>query len=298
MILNSLLYFLAWAATLKLASLGMMKTALIPALAGTAVHLFLLFYRKQPTRWVEIFLILYALLGGIILETLAIGSLAIRYSDSSLPPLWILSLYPLFATTLNHSLKMISRFPLAPGLFALAAPLSYIAGEKLGACVFPQGVAYAYFALFILWAALLFALAALNKQLLQIRQKTHDLFLQNGQATMLYDGECPLCSREVKILKQRDQNKKIVFVDISTPHYRKEVHPPLPYEEAMKQLYVVDEQGKLTKGTAAFFIVYAKIGWEGLALLFEAPLFKTLSHKGYQLFAKYRLLITGRSCKD
>lgn len=49
---------------------------------------------------------------------------------------------------------------------------------------------------------------------------------------MLYDGECPLCMREVNMLKGRDEGiGKIDFVDISNPNYSEEDNANLTYEE-------------------------------------------------------------------
>lgn len=49
---------------------------------------------------------------------------------------------------------------------------------------------------------------------------------------MLYDGECPLCMREVNMLRGRDEGVgKIDFVDISSPNYSEEENANLTYEE-------------------------------------------------------------------
>lgn len=39
------------------------------------------------------------------------------------------------------------------------------------------------------------------------------------QIKMLYDGECPLCSREAAWLKKRDKNGALAFEDISAPGF-------------------------------------------------------------------------------
>ena len=49
---------------------------------------------------------------------------------------------------------------------------------------------------------------------------------------MLYDGECPLCMREVNMLKGRDEGVgKIDFVDISSSEYSPDENASISYDE-------------------------------------------------------------------
>ena len=49
---------------------------------------------------------------------------------------------------------------------------------------------------------------------------------------MLYDGDCPLCMREVNMLRKRDaQQNKICFVDISNDNFRPEDNNNISYEQ-------------------------------------------------------------------
>ena len=49
---------------------------------------------------------------------------------------------------------------------------------------------------------------------------------------MLYDGDCPLCMREVNMLRKRDaQQNKICFVDISSDNFRPEENNNISYEQ-------------------------------------------------------------------
>lgn len=81
---------------------------------------------------------------------------------SLLAPYWIIAMWMLFATTLNLSLTWLRGRPwLAVAVGALAGPLTYLAGARLGAIEFVnQNAALA--ALAIGWAILLPALVALG----------------------------------------------------------------------------------------------------------------------------------------
>ena len=48
---------------------------------------------------------------------------------------------------------------------------------------------------------------------------------------LLYDSDCPLCMREVAMLKSRDGDKgKIDFVDIASPSYKPAEYQGISYE--------------------------------------------------------------------
>jgi len=83
--------------------------------------------------------------GGLIggaWDTL-LSALGLFHFDSArhapLLPLWMLALWVIFASTCNASLRWLQgRMLLAAALAAVAAPLSYLAGQRLGALAMPQ----------------------------------------------------------------------------------------------------------------------------------------------------------------
>jgi hypothetical protein len=86
------------------------------------------------------FLLLLGLSGavGLCWDSALAASGLIAYAPGPitppLAPLWILALWLLFASTFNLSMRWLqSRMLLAAALGAVAAPLSYLAGERLGA---------------------------------------------------------------------------------------------------------------------------------------------------------------------
>ena len=51
---------------------------------------------------------------------------------------------------------------------------------------------------------------------------------------MLYDGDCPLCMREVDMLRRRDEGVgKIEFVDIASPEYDPVRNAGISFEQAI-----------------------------------------------------------------
>jgi hypothetical protein len=114
--------------------------------------------RASPDREAEQRLIAYALVIGLVWENLlSIGGLVVYSSGQPfdlMAPLWILAMWPLLAITLNVSLRWLRGLPAVAALFgAIGGPLAFLAGERLGAAVFPDtGLAMA--ALATGWAIL------------------------------------------------------------------------------------------------------------------------------------------------
>ena len=135
----------------------------------------------------------------------------IHYTNTTnmLPPIWIVFLYPLFSLLLNHSLKIIKKNSLVSFLFGLlGAPLSYIAGISLGGLTFPYPLLPTWIMIGICWG---FFLCLLTKIANIIEKATAETLEDRDSKTMLkllYDGECPICKREICILQKKESQTK------------------------------------------------------------------------------------------
>lgn len=75
--------------------------------------------------------------------------------DPNIAPYWIVAMWMLFATTLNRSMSWLKGRPaLAAAMGAIAGPMSYLAGNRLGGIVFESPLA-ATVALSVGWAVLM-----------------------------------------------------------------------------------------------------------------------------------------------
>lgn len=85
-------------------------------------------------------LMVLALLTGLVVDSLLVASGWLRYASpmpAGLAPFWILAMWALFATTLNVSMSWLKgKAGLAVLLGAVFGPLSYMAGQRLGALEF------------------------------------------------------------------------------------------------------------------------------------------------------------------
>ncbi len=120
----------AWFATVLGAAQGFTWLAPLAVLAAVGLHLAL-----TRRRLAELRLLLVAAGLGFVFEHALLFAGLVRYAgDPSWVPLWMLALWPLFATTLNVSLAWFRPRPLLAALAgAVAGPLAYAGGEALGA---------------------------------------------------------------------------------------------------------------------------------------------------------------------
>jgi predicted DCC family thiol-disulfide oxidoreductase YuxK len=114
------------------------------------------------------------------------------------------------------------------------------------------------------------------------------------EITVLYDGNCPLCLREVRMLKARDpQGRSAGFEDISAPGF-----DPARYgrshPELMARIHGVLPDGRLVEGMEVFRRVYAAVGLGWLLAPTGWPLLRTVFDAAYRWFARNRLRLTGR----
>jgi predicted DCC family thiol-disulfide oxidoreductase YuxK len=115
------------------------------------------------------------------------------------------------------------------------------------------------------------------------------------QITCFHDGECPICRIEINAMKKLDQdNNRVRWVDISTDADALK-QAGLTYEEAMSKMYVQDEHG-FSSGVDGFLLLWSTLPYyrRVVPIVNKVPLLKPCLGFFYNLFAKYRLKITGK----
>lgn len=90
--------------------------------------------QRTPYLRSDMWLLGICLIAGFALDTLWIQTGVLDYRDAAVAPGWILALWMGAALTINHSLGWLrERRGLGALLAGGAAPLTYLAGERLGA---------------------------------------------------------------------------------------------------------------------------------------------------------------------
>ena len=112
--------------------------------------------------------------------------------------------------------------------------------------------------------------------------------------TLLFDGGCPLCLREVRFLRRRDRDGRLAFVDIDASHYDPGLHQGVSYREAMGRIHAIKGDGTILRDVAVFREAYRLIGLGWIYAPTRWPLFGGMANWAYRAWASWRLQVTGR----
>lgn len=119
------------------------------------------------------------------------------------------------------------------------------------------------------------------------------------QIKLLYDGECPLCLREVNFLRHRDGGQgRVAFVDIADLDYRPEEHGDIPYETAMGRIHALGADGRIIQNVEVFRQVYSVLGIGWIYAATGWPWVGPIVDAMYSWWADRRLAWTGRGTLD
>jgi predicted DCC family thiol-disulfide oxidoreductase YuxK len=114
------------------------------------------------------------------------------------------------------------------------------------------------------------------------------------QVEVFFDGECPICLREIDMLRRKDRGRgRIRFTDIAAPSF-----DPLPLgkdrAQLMDRIHGRLPDGTWIEGVEVFRRLYAAVGFGPLVALSRLPGISHAADAAYALFAKNRLRLTGR----
>lgn len=105
--------------------------------------------------------------------------------------------------------------------------------------------------------------------------------------TVLYDGACPLCRREIGLYRGLRPDTPVCFADVSA------AAAALPQGTTRAQLlarfHVRDRDGRLLSGAQAFLALWSVLpGWRWLAAVGRLPGVAWAMERGYRLFLRWR----------
>ena len=108
--------------------------------------------------------------------------------------------------------------------------------------------------------------------------------------TVLYDGACPLCRREIGLYRGLRAHSPVCFADVS------DAALPLPpgttREQLLARFHVRRRDGQLLNGAQAFLALWAALpGWRWLALAGRLPGAAWAMERLYRLFLRWRPML-------
>jgi len=133
---NLVLFKLGWVACVMLAAAGQPVMAMLVVAAVVMAHL-----ATVPVKSKESMLLVSAALIGMAWESLLVRFGIVSYPGytdaAALAPYWIVAMWVLFATTINHGLRWIKRsWIVASAAGLIGGPLAFFSGAQLGAVEF------------------------------------------------------------------------------------------------------------------------------------------------------------------
>ena len=108
----------------------------------------------------------------------------------------------------------------------------------------------------------------------------------SDQLLVWYDGACPLCQREIALIRRLDRRGAIAFVDVAEP----DAPITCPVDRAtLLQRFHARENGVLLSGAAAFAAMWRAIPLlRPLGQVARIPLVLRGLERGYQVFLRFR----------
>lgn len=105
--------------------------------------------------------------------------------------------------------------------------------------------------------------------------------------TVLYDGACPLCRREIALYRGLEADAAVCFADVSDDCVA--LPPGSTRAQLLARFHVRHADGRLASGAAAFVALWSRLpGWRWLAALARLPGVMWAMETAYRGFLRWR----------
>ena len=118
---------------------------------------------------------------------------------------------------------------------------------------------------------------------------------ESSKTKILYDGECSICRVEINLLQKFASKEHLEYVDITSPNYDPSLYNGVTYEDAMKEMHVI-ENDKIYLKADAIRKMYDSVGLRWLSNFTRLPVIAPICDKLYIKFAEYRLNRALKNC--
>jgi len=122
--------------------------------------------------------------------------------------------------------------------------------------------------------------------------------------TLYYDGDCPLCAREIQLLRKRASAERLSLVDISQGDFQAET-TGYSKETLQNRLHARFADGEWVTGLDATLWSWRAAGLDRWAAPLTWPALRPVLELGYRLFCRLRPHLTwlphpdaGQRCTD
>jgi predicted DCC family thiol-disulfide oxidoreductase YuxK len=121
--------------------------------------------------------------------------------------------------------------------------------------------------------------------------------IPSWQFRVFFDADCPLCSREISVIRRLDRGRgRVDLVDLSGVDFDAADYG-LDQAAIEARIHGMLPDGQIIEGVEVFVHIYTALGWGWLAAPARWPGLRTLLDLAYVWFARNRLRLTGRAPK-
>ena len=107
--------------------------------------------------------------------------------------------------------------------------------------------------------------------------------------TVLYDGQCPLCRREIGVYRGLRPNTPVCFADVNDIAT---LPPGTTREQLLARFHVRSSDGQLLSGAEAFLALWAALpGWRWLARVGRVQGVAWAMERVYRVFLRVRPML-------
>ena len=122
--------------------------------------------------------------------------------------------------------------------------------------------------------------------------------MRTWKVKLLYDGECPICRREIDWLKRRNRRMLLTFEDIADPQFDPGRYG-LTRQQVNRSLHGILANGTVVRGMAAVRRAYCAVGLGWLTAPTAIPGIRWAADRLYAALARHRFAlgrIADRGC--
>ena len=114
---------------------------------------------------------------------------------------------------------------------------------------------------------------------------------------VFFDGQCPLCRREITLVRKLDRNQRLKFTDIANPEFDAALYPEKTLDDMMLEIHgrfldsdESNEKGnaKWVTGVEVFRQIYFAVGFVSAVRFSRFPIVDWMLRLGYRIFAHFR----------
>jgi predicted DCC family thiol-disulfide oxidoreductase YuxK len=109
-----------------------------------------------------------------------------------------------------------------------------------------------------------------------------------------YDGSCPLCTAEMRVLSDSDPDALLQWIDCSAPdfHDRAAAAAGISASALMRQIHARDATAQWYRGIDALALAYRAVGFETVARLWSLRGLRPVWDRLYLRVARHRSLLS------